>query len=129
MPEFTRDRPQPPPELPEVDGGEVITNRFEKREIWEGKVGFRAAAPENGRAALASLPLQLARQACFADSRLAGQDHDPALAALDGEQRVLQRSQLLFAIYQDRTQCPLDGRPPPRGAPIIESPGKRSGVP
>src|SRR5215217_4353011 len=92
-------------ELVGVRAVEVVSDRLHEGQVGQRQLGVAAAAGQHGAPQLPSLAPKLAGQPGLADSGLAGERHETALAATRGEERLLQRRKLVIPADQDRTEC------------------------
>src|SRR5262249_45582828 len=89
----------------------VVADRFDERKVWEGQLGFATRAPQNRPTQTLRAFGQLCRQPCLADPSLTAERDKAALAAVAGEQRILQEEQLLVSPDEPRGQHPAQHGP------------------
>ena len=89
------------PELGAHDGRillvQVVADRLDERQVGQGELRVRAAAPQDVAAQLARAFGQLRREAGLSHPGLAGEQDEAAVAAAHRQQRVLELGQLFLA--------------------------------
>jgi hypothetical protein len=89
------------PHLARVVLVEVVPDRLDERQVRERELRLGAASPQNGAAELPCASRELVREPGLADPRLAGDEHEPPVAAVGGKKRVLELRELLPAADED----------------------------
>ena len=94
-------------DLLEVDGGQVVAERFEEWEVRQRQVGLGAAAGEDGHPDLAGAALDRAGEAALPHAGLPGEQDDLPIAAVGGEKGILELGELGLPTYQYGADNPI----------------------
>src|SRR5204863_455314 len=105
----------------------VVPERLDEREIGERKLRLATRAPQDLPAEPVRVLGELPRQPRLAHARLAAEGDEAALAAVRGEQRVLQDEEWLVPADERGAEGPLQHEPiVPFGPPADSATGDRA---